>query len=298
MSIIDKVTYKKLQGIDITDTASDDQLQLVLDAVTDGLDSYLDRTLEASDRKTWLDGSGRGIMLLPEYPVNNIYYACIGDEYVGEIEYSGSQDFASVQFDGSTFTLISFNSSGTQSTNTVAISSNATIADVQTAINAVTDWSMSIDRSDRSTDSSAFIRPITSAYANSSSAFEVRLPINGLTVELADRSDRGVLISPANTITGSFSSGAWPAGYRNVFFWYNAGYTFPTDADPSLSTVPKDLQLAAAQIVQDVIDLADISTVVTDFKLADYSQKLNAVTVANAVRGHGASIDRYRRVPI
>ena len=63
---------KAYLNIESSDTAYDDIITDMINAVGAQFDNYTNRTLEADDYTLQIDGSGLDHIFLPDYPINSI----------------------------------------------------------------------------------------------------------------------------------------------------------------------------------------------------------------------------------
>jgi hypothetical protein len=297
MPIIVEQNYLDFKRDSTTTPGSDTLMDLLLPAVTEGIERYCDRQLEAANYKQWHDGSGTMALAVKEWPINNIYQVSLDTETVSDISYSGTSRHASVQFDGATFTLIDFATDGSQNTSTATVAANPTMTELKASIDAVAGWSMSV-QSGYGNDPSSFVKPVLSAYANDGAQMVLEYPRYGVSVELRHNTDRQIQFATGDVINTPFASRNFHKGFNNIFVWYNAGYTYPTDVAPSGGNVPSDLTLAACQIVDDLVATSTGAAGVghvTEKKLADWSEKYNLDAISNAVQARSEMLDPYKR---
>ena len=298
MPLIVEQNYLDFKRDSTTTPGSDTLMDLLLPAVTAGIEQYCDRNLEATTYKQWHDGTGEQTLPVKEWPLNNVYQVSLDSETVADISYTGTSRHASVQFDGSTFTLVDFATDGSQNTNTATVASNATLAELKVAIDAVSGWEMTIQSSTYDNDPTSLVKPVLSAYANDGAQMVLEYPRYGVSVELRHNSDRMLQFATGDVVSSPFASRIFNKGKNNVWVWYNAGYTYPTDVAPTSGNVPKDLQLAACQIVDDLVATSTGAAGVghvTEKKLEDWSEKYNMDAISNAVHARSSMLDPYKR---
>ena len=137
--------FKKFAKISQTDTAFDEQLKCIIVAVSEAIESYTNRIFELDTYIRWVDGSGRKWLFLDEYPVRTISLAAVAGEDIGDITYRGASEIATVSFDGTTFTFLSFDTSGDEVSQPIAIAANKTMTALKASVDLLTDsWDMTI----------------------------------------------------------------------------------------------------------------------------------------------------------
>jgi hypothetical protein len=98
----------------------------------------------------------------------------------------------------------------------------------------------------------------------------------------------------------TFSYG-FPPGTGNIFAWFKAGYTMPTDSPASDGTLPPGLAVLIHQILQDTLSSTKINSNLTSESIGDYSYSLRATAegvVGSAIENRKRDLAQYRRVSL
>jgi hypothetical protein len=238
------------------------------------------RTFALTSYKRWLDGSGAGRMVLPEYPIVSLYRVSTCSSNVMDLTWSGGTH-ADVSFDGVKLSLHTVTSSGVEATDeTITVALYPIVSEMVTAINLLSGWTATA-HSGKENQSTLLIRPVRGRPALSPACTSIDSPDEGFDVAVAAISDRvievdssglsgfgtaavpGYFDNPFNTHYNRCAYGSgFPSGRANVFVWWRAGYTLPVDngSHTALSTagdVPGGLTLVTNQIVQDIFNQRD-----------------------------------------
>jgi len=289
VNLTTRYLFKLHAGISVT--TYDTLIDTLIDDVSELIEQACDRTFTATTYRAWLDGSGARTMMLPEWPVTNLYRVCIGSDNVLEVEYTSSGLHADISFDGTTFTLHYITSAGTETTNTtITAADNAQISDLENALEAISGWSATV-RGGNSTQPTTLIKPFRARWCLNPDSMTMEVPDtgDGLDVELVSETNRAI----ATTYGRSF-----PKGRSNIFVWYKAGYTLPvgTTSVTTEGTVPKGLTLVANQIINDVYMSRKDDLTLKSKKLGDYSWTRGDVKdFQGYIEAHWNDLRRYAR---
>jgi len=225
MSIIDLATYRSLTNTNASD-GMDTYVTSLIPVVQSEIESYCDRTFDLTRYSQWFHYDGSRLIVLPEYPVENI----LGVYYPARV--------ATVTCTGYnisvTPTSIVVTSDVNFASNTFLFSINTNLTMLQAAIE-VAYPAITID-----IDSGYEL--MSSLLLRTGSGLEltgaVRLDTN---LRLQDRSDRVVEIAYNTPFIMTYSND-YIYNDELLIVW-NGGYT----------TMPKELQMAAAMIIKDYL---------------------------------------------
>ena len=305
------VRFKQYAGI--TGTSQDALITALLPQVSGAIERYLRRTLETTTYKSWLDGSGSPILRLNQYPILAIYYVAISSVTVGYIKNTSSSVIrASVSFDGTNLSLTEISTTGTVKTTDLPVSTSKIMSALKTAIEVVSGWECTLNSSDYDSEPTAFLRPMYGQDALSESVADLVVADDPVSVKVVNedlielgRSPTFPTFNPQATTVPLETERGFPSGTANVFVWFKAGYSMPSDAvgeiPASDGTLPTGLALIVHQILQDVLSSTKFNSNVQSEGLGDYNYSLRATTdgaVASAVENRKRDLAQYRRVSI
>ena len=253
--------FKLFAGISAT--TYDTLLADLVSQVSQLIALYCDRVFESTSYRSWLDGSGSQLMRLPNYPITAIQEVGIDYVDVAEIKNTTAQQ-ANVTIDGTNCILLSFNTSGVETTTTLALATYKTLATLKTAIELISGWTV-LWQSSYSGTPSLHIRPFYGADASSPSSASINIPYNKSAVSLLD---------DCTILAEDFCH--FPDGRANIFVRYTAGYTLVSDA--AAGTEPAGLVLLANTVLQDLFQSKGQSGQFRSESLGDYSYSRGEIT--------------------
>lgn len=297
---VNLTTVDKFKAFKKITVATDDALFLTLiEAVSQQIAEFCDRVFEQTTYREYLDGSGTEMMLLTNFPVTRVFRAANVLEDVADIQFEGSDEVATVDFDGTNLRLFSVDVTGTEIDTAINVTTvGKVLSTLKTAVDAVSGWSMDIEAG-QDARPSANIKPLFGAWAKKEDRARIEMPLDGVAIELVENTDRAVQVQRASTIFFAFGNGIrFPAGKRNIFFHYQAGFILPQDAGPVAGTVPEGLTLVTNQIVDDVFSMSKQDTSLKSESLADHRVGLNADTISSAVTNRSDSLLPYCKITI
>lgn len=250
---------KEFMGLDQTDSDKDAVLTLIVNAVSRQIAEQLDREpLELTTHKKWLDGGGGNRLRLPDFPILGVYGVALQSYTVARLQYSGSGPFASCNLDGTNLTLVSADSDGSDTITDITLAGK-TLTELQTSVSAVSGWALSIV-SGKETYPATQLRPMSSGDAKSTDDIELEAPDEYWEARVTSEADDTIELLHSD----------FPCGHSNIFVWYKAGYTLPTEASPTTTTVPSGLELIALKIVKAVFESTEVSDLLRSEKIGDY----------------------------
>lgn len=309
MNLTTLTRYKTFAGI--SGTTKDALITAFLPQVSAGIARYLRRDLELTTYKSWVDGQGGNLLRLDNYPLLQVYHVATGCFSAATITNTNSAILrATVSVDGTNVSLTAIAIDGTVTTTDLAIATYKTLAALKAQVDATTGWLMTITDSAYNNEPTAFIRPLFGQDASDEAEADLYIPDAPATVRLVSAND-GVLelVAPATTqrdtrfapIAPPTLDEGFPEGTANIFVWYKAGYTLPTDSPASAGTIPAGLELLVQQILQDVLSSRGLNSNLQSESISGYSYSLRATdggAVASAIENRKRELNQYRRVSI
>lgn len=315
MNLTTKTRYKVYSGI--TGSGQDALIDVLIPMVSDQIAKYLRRDLVATTYRSWVNGTGSPILRLEQWPILSIYQVSIGTMTAGRIENTGATTKrASVSFDGTNLSLMSINSSGTETLTDLPVATS-NLSSLKTAVEAVSGWSVTLDSTDYEGEPSNMLRPLYGAPAYDPDTADLILPDSQEPVKLITEDTIELLSDPR--AAGGFGGGSivegfdatpgigngFPSGAANVFVWYRAGYTLPSDASgdtpASDGTLPPGLALLVHQILQDVLSSTKLNSNLQSESIGSYSYSLRASAngaVASAIENRAKDLALYKKATL
>ena len=303
----------------ISGTAQDALITLLIPQVSDQIAKHLCRDLEVTTYKSWVNGSGSPILRLEQWPILSVYQVSISTMTVGYIENVGATTKrASVTFDGTNLSLMSVSSSGTETLTDLPVATSKVLSALKTAVEAVSGWEVTLDSTDYEGELSNMLRPLYGAPACDPDTADLVLPdlqepvklITEDTIELMKSIEfhngahgfGGGSIVEGFDATPGIGSG-FPSGAANVFVWYRAGYTLPSDASGEIpasdGTLPQGLALLVHQILQDVLSSTKLNSNLQSESIGGYSYSLRSAAngaVASSIENRSKDLSLYKKV--
>jgi len=318
--------FKAYSGI--TGTTQDALITNLISSVSAQVERYLRRTLESTSYKIWLDGSGAPGLRLHQYPITALYQVCVGNSSIAQIgNTSSTVSRASVSCDGTNLTLVEISTLGVETITDLLLATYPSINSLITIVNTKAGWTGTLQSASYGTLPSSMLRPIYGQNALNALAdlvvpdapVQVKIVYEDL-IEIINsdifptwdifpndrQPNRMSAIQPGIT-PATFSYG-FPPGTKNIFVWYRAGYTLPTDAvttptavPASDGTLPAGLAMIVNQILWDCLASTKLNSNLKSESIGDYSYTMNATAngaIASAVENHKKDLNQYRRVSI
>lgn len=306
--------FKQYAGI--TGTSQDALITVLIAQVSAQIEQYLRRTLEATTYKVWLNGTGSPIMRLDQWPILALYQVSIISSSVGYVyNTSPTVSRATVSFDGTNLSLMEVSTSGTQTISELPVATSKVMSTLKTAIEAKSGWSCVLNSADYNGEPSALLRPIYGQDAKDPSTADLVIPTDPEPVKVITEDAieliYGDFFLPQEvfpTVPMQVVERGFPMGTSNIFAWFKAGYTLPTDAvatptpiAASDGTLPAGLALIVHQVLQDVLSSTQLNSNLQSESLTSYSYSLRATdkgAVASAIENRKKDLNQYRRVSI
>jgi hypothetical protein len=316
MNLTTTTRYKSYAGI--SGTSQDTLIGILIPMVSDQIAKHLCRDLEVTTYKRWVNGTGSPILRLEQWPILNVYQVSISTMTAGYIENTGATTKrASVSFDGTNLSLMSVNASGTETLTDLPVATYKILSTLATAIEAVSGWEVTINSSDYEEEPSNMLCPIFAAPAYNPDTADLILPDSPEPVRLITDDTIELLLDPR--APGGFGGGSivegfdatpgigsgFPSGAANVFVWYRAGYTLPSDASggtpASDGTLPQGLSLLVHQILTDVLSSTKLNSNLQSESIGGYSYSLRSAAngaVASAIENRSKDLSFYKKVTL
>lgn len=302
----------------ISGTAQDSLITLLIPQVSDQIAKHLRRDLAVTTYKGWVNGTGSPILRLEQWPILSVHQVSIGTMTVGRVQNTGATTKrASVSFDGTNLSLMSVNSSGTETLTDLPVATSKVLSSLKTAVEAVSGWHVTLDSTDYEGEPSNMLRPLYGSPAYDPDTADLILPDSQEPVKLIREDVIELLSDPRapggfgdNSIVEGFDAtpgigSGFPSGAANVFVWYRAGYTLPSDASEetpaSDGTLPPGLALLVHQILQDVLSSTKLNSNLQSESIGGYSYSLRAAAngaVASAIENRAKDLALYKAVTL
>ena len=317
MNITTTSRFKQFAGI--TGSSQDALITALITETSGQIERYLRRTLTATTYKAWYDGTGGPELRLLQYPITAIYQVSVTNSSVAYVTNNNSSAVATLSFDGTSLTLASIAADGTETLATLAVATYKSLSALQTAINALTGWTCTLQNQAAGNLPATFLRPIYGQDALSPGQADLIMPDSPSAVKIisedmieiinseqfpqwdifpnAQLPNRMSALQPSLT-PPTFSYG-FPPGSKNVFVWFKAGYDLPTDSVDG--TLPAGLLLTAHQIIWDVLGSTKLNSNMSSERIGDYSYNLRESlpgAVGSAITNRRRDLNQYRRVSI
>jgi uncharacterized membrane protein len=273
---------KRYMNIGAAVSTYDDRISDLIPAACRMIDNYCDvepNGFTLAEATEYYDGRGGRHLTLKRFPVTISAKVRLAQSALQVVNSSTANHQAYVSVDGGVMTLTR-NASGVEATNTLTLSSYATISALATAITAVgSGWSASTPDSILSGYPASDIRN-TQGYRDASNGETAYLEVYAPFLRGCYRT---------STSTGVVW-GYFPCGEQNIQATYTAGY----------STIPDDLATAAAALTAALFRRSDHDTSLKSERIGDYSYTLGDVMEGARVEelspDAATLLQKYRRV--
>lgn len=301
--------FKAFAGI--SGTSKDTLITALLPQVSSQIARYLRRDIELTTYKKWVDGNGSNILRLDNYPILQVYHVAIGSFVAATIENNGTGiRRAYVSFDGTTLVLTEISTAGVPTMTEKVVATYPTLALLKAQVDAVSGWTMTLSSSDYSAEPCTLLRPYHAQDAADGTLADLCLPNGTENINLTSAVDGVIsLCRPATserdtsfapTAPPTFDSG-FPEGIGNIFIWYKAGYTLPSDSPASDGTIPPGLELVAQQILNDVLNSRSMNSNLQSESISGYSYSRASSKdgfITSAIEARKKDLNQYRRVTL
>lgn len=285
--------FKQFIGATVATTTNDALYTRLIDQVSDALSAHCGRVWELTTYYDWLDGSGTGSLLLPQFPIARLYGMALGTVGVGTIKYTGGKWATASIRDSSLYQdYIGTDGVPTHAT-AVAFSASKTMTALAAAV--ASGWTLTV-ASGKDSEATVLLKPMDAVQC---------LDPDTADLEIADLTDGVKLVENSNQSIerlGGFST--FPCGRSNIFVWYQAGYTLPvgTVSETEVGNVPDDLELICNTITKSVLDASKQKLgAMQSEKIGNYSYALGAgsrAIINAAIMDHSAALLPHRSMKL
>ena len=320
-----RTRFKTFAGI--SDTSQDTLIDQIIDQASGQIERYLRRSLTTTTYRQWYDGLGQPMLRLLQYPITALNYVSLFSRDVANIQSTAL--IATVSFDGTNVVLTEVSSAGVETQTLLPVATYKTISTMVAAINACTTgtWTATTDYPDSLVKPCSMLRPIYGQNAAASGGASLIVPgdpvqckiLSEDQIEMIDSEmfpnwdifpnsegypNRMASLQPG-MVPPTFSYG-FPPGSKNVFVWFVAGYTMPSDTPGASWTLPSGLELTTQQVIQDVLLSTDLNTNVKSEHMGSWSRSINEVrhsgtmslAIGSAIENRKRDLNPYRRVSL
>jgi len=295
--------FKYHANIALTTTTDDTLIPKLIEEVSAAMGKRCARVWTNTERRLWLDGTGRDFITVPDFPITRILGVSIQTVNALKITNTTAQ-WASVAVRDGTMYLNSVNTSGTAASEIeIAFSSYKTISTLATQIDAQTGWDATVE-SNMGNWSTQLIRPVDCSW--SADGGYARLEIADLPSPARVRSESNQQIELADSpdaVRGLPLRRTFPPGTSNIMVWYKAGYTLPSPyntntAPTTAGNVPDDLTLLCNNITKSVYETTKQKTgAMKSEKFDNYSYTMgdgsSRAIIAQAIEDHREQLMNY-----
>jgi hypothetical protein len=253
----------------ITTSTDDDLLKTLINAVSAEIERVTGRQFKARDRRQWLNLNGQRRVLLPHPPVQHVTRIAYGSQIGLSVTYSGSGISAQVSVyrdpespDGGGVRLVTVNTAGVATTNSLTFAAYPSLSTMATAIAAVSGWTATVG-----TNRPSYELHVTGG--QNAKSYTVQL-----TYADKDYADTYRVDELAGTVTFDPSRGGpwgwWPApqhnsrmpcGFQSLFIQYRSGF----------ETIPADVSLLCREMVKEAWYAGSVNTAAQSGSLGPYS---------------------------
>ena len=249
----------------------EDKLETLIAGVSDQVELYLDRKFDLDTYTHQELGEGSCDIFLKNYPIKNILYAAVGAYKVLDLKYSGIK-FPTVTVDENSETLILSEDSTAAC---ISISHDSNMSDLSTLINAITDWSATVDSDYAKIPARSLNQISYTAIIDSDDTYNFELVAPVCKISLMKRN-----------LTGHYVSNKLISEDKLLSVVYNGGYETTED-------LPSGLQQVVSQIVAMVYNNSLKDGTLDNEKIGDYSYKVKT-EVDNAIKTFKNELSMYK----
>lgn len=274
-----------------TDPGDDALLESLIDATTERIERETGRRFAATDHVEWLDGNGEEHLLLDNFPILRVDAVGVGMESRITVAYSGAAVYAAVIVTADNLRLHEMATNGTVTTNDVTLDAATSISEVETAIDAVSNWTATTI-----TDGpSLHLRPGTSGvkvgdtidlYGPCDWTYPTSIDVDAGMIQLRLATSSGARGFGYDNREAPGAIRRWdaaPYGGQNILVAYRAGY----------ETIPADLDQIAREFAAAMYYRIGQSDDIQSESLGSYSRTLATRTQIND--DMRAVLGKYRR---
>jgi len=232
-ALVSLANFKTFAGID--DTDNDAKLEMIIDAVSDRIESYCGRKFLTRSYSETFSGHGDERLRLKHAPITAISRVCVGRVDAVKCTGTGTSIYeATVTVSSTALTMLLMAGAG-NTTSTITLADYTTLTTLVAAATAETGWTVTLEHSDGNWASADLIA--TGALHCLSPDTAILQVWEDFCYDYEVDWEAGELIHGGD---------GWTRGSRNIYVEYTAGYT----------AVPDDVEQAACELVKDCYDLA------------------------------------------
>tara|TARA_R110002110_G_scaffold86024_6_gene224510 strand:+ start:8330 stop:9256 length:927 start_codon:yes stop_codon:yes gene_type:complete len=281
--------YKTFAGIDTADATSDVAIAQGIQHTSSAIEAYCRREFTQQDYRRFIYTRSQPTQLfLPNAPVTAMRIASLSRR--NALHVGSTHPTATISATSDGVSLFSLSAEGGATSTDISFSAQPTLADMATAISAVSGWEASVPRGTPTTDSSLFVAPVNGSRADGglTATIEAADPTDATSFRILD-SEAGMIELAGNQL--AFTSG----DIDGIFAWYEAGYTMPTDneAHTALSvqgSLPDAVRLVANRITKALLDGASHDSSMTKERIADYWWENDSGSATKLVHSFAAEL--------
>lgn len=265
--------FKTYAGIDGTD--DDSRIELLIDAASDRIEKYCNRQFLTRTYTETYDGTGHTRLRLYQAPVTVVTRVVSGREEALNVTGTATGGYAAyVTADSTNLTFLVKIASG-DSTDTLAIADYATLSSMNTAINALSNWTSTLRHGDGNWATSDII---------ASGALQCLDPDTASLYTWNEAEQEYDIDWTAGELI--HAGAGWPRGSRNIYVEYTAGYT----------NVPDDVEQACMEMVKLAYDSAERDTSVSSERIGSYAWARGAVQEQEFTQKMADRLWSHRRI--
>lgn len=264
-----------LSYMEVQEGEDADIIEVIHLAVEAYVKKYCRRDFESTSYRDRYDGTGYNKLVLDNFPVTAITRLSLWPIDVVMIKNTSTYTIATISTSSTALTLTKDGSTVAS----LAFSTYSTLSTLVTQINTYSGWvSQTVSPSYDNFQSTQLIERM-GLYCLESNWAYLQMPYNRAEIDFDVDANKGII---------HLSSGIFPAGTRNIFVDYTAGY--------SSTTMPKDIQLAIKIITKYVYDrMREESFGYSSFNLGDVSGSFEQIGIPTSAK---MIMDGYKRILI
>jgi hypothetical protein len=275
--------------LEIDDTDSDTVLTEIINQVSAQIEAITGRQFKARDRRDWLNGANQREIRLPHFPVQHVSRIAFGVANALSVTFAAGSNIRATAGvfrdpespDGGGLRLQTVNASGVVTTNSLTFADYPSVSTLAAGVNLIGGWTATVLSNQPSADlhasggGSALGQAVTFTYpglAEYQYAIDyerglVRFDRNASAWWGWTGAGTGGYASSAVTNDMAYLDTGWrmPRQFQGVLAQYRAGY----------ETIPQDVAMVCAMMVQDIYYTASIGQGVTEVRLGPGVLKLS-----------------------
>lgn len=271
-------TIAKIQALhDIDPSWTSAQITVAINAASEAISRYCDRTFEATSYRLWMDGSGGQYLSLREYPIISLYRVAVNcDQAISLTNSSASMTWASAVVENGSL-LLTVVGGANDGTSTVSL---YTVATAKEIYNSMAELVTAIEALNKGWDAAvilegqpAAIRPGFSASDPGTGVLYLYQPGDDCT-GYVPRLAEGMLHRPSG----------WPKEPGSVHVYYQGGY----------STIPADLEMVCNMLAVDMLRTGTDDSRVTQERIGNIAFTYQASS-GGLIANYKTALNPYKR---